>query len=80
MSYKDKPIIKLYKYENNSFVMQAQIDDFQEVSFGTCCVGKGRGGDRVEAEGPGRRLYPSHREAATEAQTRVVAVGLMRRG
>ena len=33
MSYKDKPIIKLYKYENNSFVMQAQIDDFQEVSF-----------------------------------------------
>ena len=33
MSYKDKPILKLYKYENNSFVMQAQIDDFQEVSF-----------------------------------------------
>lgn len=33
MSYKEKPIIKLYKYENNSFVMQAQIDDFQEVSF-----------------------------------------------
>ena len=33
MSYKDKPIIKLYKFENNSFVMQAQIDDFEEVSF-----------------------------------------------
>ena len=33
MSYKEKPIIKLYKFENNSFVMQAQIDDFQEVSF-----------------------------------------------
>jgi hypothetical protein len=33
MSYKDKPIIKLYKWENNAFVMQAQIDDFQEVSF-----------------------------------------------
>ena len=33
MSYKDKPIIKLYKFENNSFVMQAQIDDFQEVAF-----------------------------------------------
>ena len=33
MSYKDKPIIKLYKYENNSFVLQAIIDDFQEVSF-----------------------------------------------
>ena len=33
MSYKDKPQIKLYKYTNGSFVMQAQIDDFQEVSF-----------------------------------------------
>ena len=33
MSYKDKPIIKLYKWENNSFVLQAIIDDFQEVSF-----------------------------------------------
>jgi len=33
MSYKDKPQIKLYKYINGSFVMQAQIDDFQEVSF-----------------------------------------------
>ena len=33
MSYKEKPIIKLYKYINNSFVMQAIIDDFQEVSF-----------------------------------------------
>ena len=33
MSYKDKPQIKLYKYENNSFVLQAVIDDFQEVSF-----------------------------------------------
>lgn len=33
MSYKEKPIIKLYKYENNSFIMQAQIDDYQECSF-----------------------------------------------
>ena len=33
MSYKDKPILKLYKYENNSFVLQAIIDDFQEISF-----------------------------------------------
>lgn len=33
MSYKDKPIIKLYKFANNSFVLQAIIDDFQEVSF-----------------------------------------------
>ena len=33
MSYKDKPQIKLYKYENSSFVLQAIIDDFQEVSF-----------------------------------------------
>ena len=33
MSYKDKPQIKLYKYENSAFVLQAIIDDFQEVSF-----------------------------------------------
>ena len=33
MSYKTKPILKLYKYENSAFVMQAMIDDFQEVSF-----------------------------------------------
>ncbi|WP_405292010.1 Gp37-like protein [Methanobrevibacter sp.] len=33
MSYKDKPILKLYKYENSAFVLQAIIDDFQEVSF-----------------------------------------------
>ena len=33
MSYKTKPILKLYKYQNNSFIMQAMIDDFQEVSF-----------------------------------------------
>ena len=33
MSYKEKPILKLYKYENNSFILQAQIDDYQEVSF-----------------------------------------------
>ena len=33
MSYKDKPQINLYKFENNSFVLQAIIDDFQEVSF-----------------------------------------------
>ena len=33
MSYKEKPIIKLYKYENNSFIPQAIIDDYQECSF-----------------------------------------------
>ena len=33
MSYKSKPILKLYKYENSQFVLQAQIDDFQEISF-----------------------------------------------
>ena len=33
MSYKEKPILKLYKYENSAFVLQAIIDDFQEVSF-----------------------------------------------
>ena len=33
MSYKEKPIIKLYQYSNNSFILQAVIDDFQECSF-----------------------------------------------
>lgn len=33
MSYKEKPILKLYKYENNTFVLQAIIDDFMECSF-----------------------------------------------
>ena len=33
MSYYEKPQIKLYKYENSSFVLQAIIDDYQEVSF-----------------------------------------------
>ena len=33
MSYKEKPQIKLYKYENSSFILQAIIDDYQECSF-----------------------------------------------
>lgn len=33
MSYKVKPQLKLYKFENNSFVLQAIIDDYSEVSF-----------------------------------------------
>lgn len=33
MSYKTKPAINLYKYENNTFKLQAIIDDFQECSF-----------------------------------------------
>jgi hypothetical protein len=33
MSYKEKPQIKLYKYQNNNFVLQAVIDDYQECSF-----------------------------------------------
>ena len=33
MSYKDKPQVKLYKYENSAFILQAIIDDFEEVSF-----------------------------------------------
>lgn len=33
MSYKEKPQIKLYKYEKNSFRLQAIIDDYQECSF-----------------------------------------------
>lgn len=33
MSYREKPQIKLYKYENSAFVLQAIIDDYQECSF-----------------------------------------------
>ena len=33
MSYKEKPIIKLYKYQNGNFIQQAIIDDYQECSF-----------------------------------------------
>lgn len=33
MGYKDKPIIKLYKYENNSFKLSAIIDDYESCSF-----------------------------------------------
>jgi len=33
MSYKEKPQIKLYKYENSAFVLQAIIDDYEECSF-----------------------------------------------
>ena len=33
MSYKEKPQIKLFKFENNSFILQAIIDDYQESSF-----------------------------------------------
>lgn len=33
MSYKEKPQLKLYAYQNNAFVLQAVIDDYQEVSF-----------------------------------------------
>ena len=29
----EKPILKLYKYENNTFVLKAIIDDFMECSF-----------------------------------------------
>ena len=33
MSYKEKPQLKLYAFSNNEFVLQAIIDDYQEVSF-----------------------------------------------
>jgi len=33
MSYKQKPQLKLYKYENNAFALQAIIDDYQEASW-----------------------------------------------
>ena len=33
MNYLEKPFLKLFAYQNNSFVLQAVIDDYQEVSF-----------------------------------------------
>lgn len=33
MSYKEKPIIKLYAYKNNAFELVALIDDYQEASI-----------------------------------------------
>ena len=33
MSYKEKPQIKLFKFQNSAFVLQAIIDDYQECSF-----------------------------------------------
>ena len=33
MSYKEKPQLKLYAFQNDSFQLQAIIDDYQEVSF-----------------------------------------------
>ena len=33
MSYKEKPILKLYAYKNNAFELVALIDDYQEASI-----------------------------------------------
>ena len=33
MSYKNKPQLKLYKYNGTSFILQAIIDDYMEFSF-----------------------------------------------
>ena len=33
MSYREKPQLKLYKYENDSFVLKAIIDDYLELSW-----------------------------------------------
>lgn len=33
MSYREKPQLKLYKFQDNTFILQAIIDDYQEVSF-----------------------------------------------
>lgn len=33
MAYNEKVSLKLYKYENNSFILQAIIDDYEEISF-----------------------------------------------
>ena len=33
MSYKEKPQLKLYKFQDNTFILQAIIDDIQQTSF-----------------------------------------------
>ena len=33
MRYNEQLNLKLYKYQNNAFVLQAIIDDYQEISF-----------------------------------------------
>ena len=33
MSYKEKPQLKLFAFENNAFVLKAIVDDYQECSF-----------------------------------------------
>jgi hypothetical protein len=33
MSYNEKPILKIYKYENSAFTLTALVDDYQECSF-----------------------------------------------
>lgn len=33
MSYKEKPILFIYRYENNNFVLQSVIDDYESCSF-----------------------------------------------
>lgn len=33
MSYKEKPLLKIYKFENNSFKLQAIIDDYMSCSW-----------------------------------------------
>lgn len=33
MSYKEKPQLKLFAFENNAFVLKAIVDDYQEVSI-----------------------------------------------
>lgn len=33
MSYKEKPLLKLFRFENNSFKLQAIIDDYESCSF-----------------------------------------------
>ena len=33
MNYLEKPFLKLFAYQNNTFVLKAIIDDYAEISF-----------------------------------------------
>ena len=57
MSYKEKPQIKLYKYENSAFVLQAIIDDFAECSFENNRYSAGQFSITINYNIPNARLF-----------------------
>ncbi len=57
MSYKEKPQLKLYKYENNAFVLQAIIDDYQEASWENNLYGAGQFSVTINYNIPNAHLF-----------------------